>query len=78
MARGGTADLQKVAMIFEAFDLDKDARLNDLELTKLVQQCNPSVCFSVVQLQAIVQEVASMSSSLDSSSGRHSLKYQDS
>ena len=61
MARGGTADLQKVAIIFQAFDVDKDARLNGLELTKLIQQCNPSVCFSVVQLEAIVQEVSSLS-----------------
>lgn len=57
MARRGIADLHKVSMIFEAFDVDKDARLNGLELTNLIQQCNPSVCFSVVQLEAIVQEV---------------------
>lgn len=62
MARRGIADLHKVSMIFEAFDVDKDARLNGLELTNLIQQCNPSVCFSVVQLEAIVQEVSSVSS----------------
>ena len=67
MANGGTADLEKVAMIFEAFDVDKDARLNGQELTKLIQQCNPSVCFSVVQLEAIVQEVFSLSRDLTES-----------
>lgn len=51
------ADLNKIAIMFEAFDIDKDARLNGAELTKLIQQCNPKVCFSVVQLDAIVEEV---------------------
>lgn len=57
MATCSIADLQKVAIIFEAADLDKDARLNSAELTTLIKQCNPKVCFSVVQLEAIVQEV---------------------
>ena len=51
------ADFDKVAIIFEAADVDKDATLNSAELMKLIQQCNPKVCFSVVQLEAIVQEV---------------------
>lgn len=56
------ADLEKVAVIFEAADVDKDASLNSVELTTLIQQCNPKVRFSVVQLEAIVQEVSSSSS----------------
>lgn len=56
------ADLEKVAIIFEAADIDQDARLDSAELKELIQQCNPNVCFSVVQLEAIVQEVFSQSS----------------
>ena len=60
MATCGKADLKKVAIIFEAFDIDKDARLSSAELTKLIQHCNPKVCFSVVQLEAMVEEVPYM------------------
>lgn len=57
MATFGIADLNKIAIIFETFDIDEDARLNGAELKKLIQQCNPKVCFSDIQLQAIVEEV---------------------
>lgn len=60
MATCGKADLRKVAVIFETFDIDKDARLNSAELTKLIQQCNPKIRFSVVQLEAMVEEVPYM------------------
>lgn len=53
------AALRKVAVIFEAFDTDKDARLNSSELVRLIQQCNPSTPFSAAQLEAITQEVLS-------------------
>ena len=53
----GHGDLRKVSAIFEAFDLDEDARLNKAELEALIQQCNPTVSFSEVQLQAIIDEV---------------------
>ena len=54
MSRG---NLRKVSAIFEAFDRDKDVRLNKAELEALIQQCNPTVSFSEVQLQAIIDEV---------------------
>ena len=60
MATCGIADLNKIVIIFEAFDTDKDERLNAAELTKLIQHCNPKVCFSVVQLEAVVEEVSLM------------------
>ena len=50
--------LHKVATIFEAFDADRDAKLNRAELTTLIQQCNPGVLFSEVQLDAITREVS--------------------
>ena len=64
MANGGIADLKKVAIIFEAFDSDRDARLNGVELTKLIQSTNANICFSLIQLEAIVHEVFSMSTYL--------------
>lgn len=57
MTTRSVADLGKVGFIFEAADIDKDGTLNSAELTKLIQQCNPKTIFSVVQLEAIVQEV---------------------
>ena len=58
MADRSKADLSKVAVIFEAFDTDKDARLNMSELVRLIQRCNPSTPFSTAQLEAITQEVS--------------------
>ena len=57
MAGSHSADLKKVAVIFEAFDVDQDGKLDSTELTTLIQQCNPSVCFSKIQLEAITEEV---------------------
>ena len=54
--------LRKVAAIFQAFDTDRDAKLNRAELTTLIQQCNPGVLFSEVQLDAITREVARLQS----------------
>lgn len=57
MASSAQADLRKVSFIFELFDIDKDAKLSAQELKALIQQCNPSITFTDVQLQAIVGEV---------------------
>lgn len=57
MASSAQADLRKVSFIFESFDIDKDAKLSAQELQALIQQCNPSITFTDVQLQAIVGEV---------------------
>jgi len=57
MTSNAQADLRKVSSIFESFDIDKDAKLSSQELQALIQQCNPSVNFTDVQLQAIVGEV---------------------
>ncbi len=57
MASNAQADLRKVSSVFESFDIDKDAKLSAQELKALIQQCNPSVTFTDVQLQAIVGEV---------------------
>ncbi|KAL0018821.1 hypothetical protein WJX77_002212 [Trebouxia sp. C0004] len=51
------ADLKKISSIFESFDIDTDSKLSAQELKALIQQCNPSVIFTDVQLQAIVGEV---------------------
>lgn len=50
--------LQKVSVIFETFDADRDGKLSKAELTILIQRCNPSVAFSQVQLNAITDEVS--------------------
>ncbi len=63
MASDEQADLRKVSCIFESFDIDKDAKLSAQELKALIQQCNPSVSFTDVQLQAIVGEVNIVTSS---------------
>ncbi|KAL0035288.1 hypothetical protein WJX79_010558 [Trebouxia sp. C0005] len=57
MASNERADLRKISSIFESFDIDKDAKLSAQELKALIQQCNPSITFTDVQLQAIVGEV---------------------
>jgi Ca2+-binding EF-hand superfamily protein len=57
MASNEQADLRKVSSIFESFDIDKDSKLSAQELKALIQQCNPTVTFTDVQLQAIVAEV---------------------
>ncbi|DBB15235.1 TPA: hypothetical protein ACH3X3_004237 [Trebouxia sp. C0006] len=57
MTSNAQADLRKVSSIFESFDIDKDAKVSAQELKALIQQCNPSVTFTDVQLQAIVGEV---------------------
>ncbi|DBA76151.1 TPA: hypothetical protein ACH3X1_009885 [Trebouxia sp. C0004] len=51
------ADLKKISSIFESFDIGTDSKLSAQELKALIQQCNPSVIFTDVQLQAIVGEV---------------------
>ncbi len=61
MTSNAQADLRKVSSIFESFDIDKDAKLSAQELKALIQQCNPSVTFTDVQLQAIVGEVNTVS-----------------
>ena len=50
--------LRKVEAIFEAFDVDRDAKLNKAELKTLILKCNPGVAFSEVQLDAITNEVS--------------------
>ena len=50
--------LRKAEAIFEAFDVDRDAKLNKAELKTLIQKCNPDVAFSEVQLDAITSEVS--------------------
>lgn len=57
MSRDRLAEKRQIAAIFEAFDVDKDSRLNTEELTALIQRCNPHVAFTDVQLQAIIHEV---------------------
>ena len=73
MAAECLTDLNKVSVIFEAFDCDKDARLNEAELKQLIQRCNPSILFSAVQLQAIISEV--MQSRLPSTEGNVVSRY---
>ncbi len=63
MASNDQADLRKVSSIFGSFDIDKDSKLSAQELKALIQQCNPSVSFTDVQLQAIVGEVNNITSS---------------
>ncbi len=57
MAAKRQSNLRKVSYIFQAFDANRDARLDRNELAALIQKCNPTVTFSDVQLHAITDEV---------------------
>ena len=46
-----------MSAIFIAFDLNRDGLLDRQELTSLIQQCNPSVELTGVQLDAIILQV---------------------
>ena len=53
------SDYEKLSTIFHAFDRDVDGKLSRAELTALIEQSNPLVQLTAVQLGTIVQQVSS-------------------